>query len=972
MLLETPALAGGNIYTASVLGEAATVGRFLESDPKLAQAKGGPHGWDALTYLCFSQYLRLDAGRSEGFVEAAKALLEAGASANTGWFEKAHQPKPEWESVLYGAAGVAHHTGLTRLLLAHGADPNDGEVTYHAPEGWDNAVLKALVETGKLTADSLATMLLRKHDWHDLEGVTYLLEHGADPNRPTHWGKTAFHQAVQSDNEGRIIEALLEHGGDPTLTTDRSERSGHLGTVRSAVAMAARRGRRDVLESFERRGIDFKLTGAERLVAACAMDREADIAKFAGEEPRAVEELRADGGRLLAGFAGVGNTSGIRRLLDLGVPVEAIFEEGEGYFGVAPNSTALHVAAWRLRAETVALLIERGAEVNRTDGHARTPLMLAVRACVDSYWTERRSPETVAALLEAGADVRGVKFPSDYELVDDLLRPRVQATAERIQRMIRPDALKRDEPLLWSTGTGVEVWNMIGAAIIGDVVALRRMLEKNPALAHCHYHYRTPLYFAVRENQLEAVRLLLERGTDPLALAVNDSLLEITRDRGYAELEQFLKTSLAQTHNASPKGEPVAAAIRERDLAKVRELLDATPELLHQGDERSNQPIHWATMTRQPEVIDELLRRGANIEAKRIDGARPIHLFNGDYHYRGWRDVPEEATTTPAEVLAHLRTRGAYCDIWTACHVGDIERVRELLQQDSSLANRLADCVTYYLGSGSPLRNAAARGHLAIVKLLLAYGADPKQPEPGIAPRGHALYSAVYHRHLEVARVLLEHGAPASAPVESSADALSIALSHKDEPMVELLCSYGAARSVDLLGHDGDVRTAAAVFAANPKMADDVDGFNSAAGNGHEALVRLMLRYQPDLTTRTGAAGKTPELTELLFRHGMNASHPDWLRITPLHEFARQNDLPRARQFLAHGADVHARDEDIRSTPLGWAAKFGKIEMVQLLLEHGARPNHPDDPPWATPLAWATRRGHAAIADVLREQGATA
>ena len=41
----------------------------------------------------------------------------------------------------------------------------------------------------------------------------------------------------------------------------------------------------------------------------------------------------------------------------------------------------------------------------------------------------------------------------------------------------------------------------------------------------CHHAYRTSLYFAVRENQMEVARFLLERGADPLSLAVNDSLV---------------------------------------------------------------------------------------------------------------------------------------------------------------------------------------------------------------------------------------------------------------------------------------------------------------------------------------------------------------------------------------------------------------------------------------------------------------
>ena len=268
----------------------------------------------------------------------------------------------------------------------------------------------------------------------------------------------------------------------------------------------------------------------------------------------------------------------------------------------------------------------------------------------------------------------------------------------------------------------------------------------------------------------------------------------------------------------------------------MRSLLDASPELLHAGDERSSQPIHWAVMTRQIDVIDELLSRGADIDAARFDGARPIQLTNGDYHFRGWRDVPQGWPTTPAEVLAHLRARGAYCDICTACHMGDLARVREILDQDPSLANRVSEYVTYYLGSGAPLRNAAANGHRAIVELLLSRGADPNLREEGIAPHGHALYSAVANRHLEIARLLLEHGAFPNPEVESSGDALSRAISNSDRPMIDLLCSYGAARALHLLAYSGDVQTAAAVLAANPALADDPDALVNAAGEGHEAL----------------------------------------------------------------------------------------------------------------------------------------
>jgi len=548
--------------------------------------------------------------------------------------------------------------------------------------------------------------------------------------------------------------------------------------------------------------------------------------------------------------------------------------------------------------------------------------------------------------------------------------------------MNRPEELKKNTPLTWSAGTGTDVWDLFCACISGDLEAVKTLVAKDPSLVRCHHGYRKPLYFAVRENQLNVAAFLLDRDPDPFGLAVNDSLIEITQDRGYPEMQRLLETRLAERHGASPRGEPVAAAIREHDLAKLRSLLDATPEMLHAGDKRSCQPIHWAVMTRQLEFIDELLKRGADINARRADGARPIHLTNGDYTFRGWRDVPKDWPTTPEQVYQHLVHRGANVDLGMACATGDLARVRELLDRDPTLVNKVSDYNGYYVGCGAPIKNAAGGGHLDVVRFLLERGADPNLPEEGIAPKGHALHSAVVRGHLEIVRLLLEHGAHPNVEVESSADTLSAALAtagysqvKPNSEMVELLCSHGASRGVHLLAYSGDVLTAAAVFAANPALANDPDALVNAASEGREAFVRLMLRYQPGLPRRVEFPGwavgaKTRELNELLFQHGMNPSAPDWLGITPLHHFARNGDLEKAALFLDHGANLHARDEDICSTPLGWAAKFGRKAMVELLLQRGAQTNLPDDPPWAAPLAWAIRRGHAEIAELLRKNGA--
>jgi ankyrin repeat protein len=335
ILAAHPEVAGANIHAAAILGDDTAVCRFIAQDPKNVTAKSPPYGGDALNYLGLSKYLRLDPVRSDAFLRAATALLDAGADPNTGFWTTG--PHPERETALYGAAGVAHHAGMTRLLLERGADPNDEEAVYHSPESYDNACVRLLVETGKITPDNLSLMLIRKHDWHDYDGAKWLLEHGASPNHQRTRGWLAIHHALARDNSLSMIALLLDHGADPALAKDGV----------TAVAKAAREGRGDVLELFEQRGIPIDLDGVDRLIAACARGDTGSVRSIAEREPRLIGEMLAMGGDLLARFAGTGNLPGVAQLLDLGVDVAAPFTEGDGYHDEPKHSLAIHVAAWR-------------------------------------------------------------------------------------------------------------------------------------------------------------------------------------------------------------------------------------------------------------------------------------------------------------------------------------------------------------------------------------------------------------------------------------------------------------------------------------------------------------------------------------------------------------------------------------------------------------------------------------------------
>jgi len=174
-------------------------------------------------------------------------------------------------------------------------------------------------------------MLARKFNWHDDEGVHWLLEHGADANWPL-WGSRPLHWALRQGTPIHYFEWLADHGADPLLP----DKNGTL-----PVADAARHGRADVLELFEKRGVVIALEGDDAFLAACAKANQSEARKLAEADPSLVERMQSQNPGLLADFAGAGNTAAVRLMLDLGFDpgmprVKPEWDAGE---------TALHIAA---------------------------------------------------------------------------------------------------------------------------------------------------------------------------------------------------------------------------------------------------------------------------------------------------------------------------------------------------------------------------------------------------------------------------------------------------------------------------------------------------------------------------------------------------------------------------------------------------------------------------------------------------
>lgn len=177
---------------------------------------------------------------------------------------------------------------------------------------------------------------------------------------------------------------------------------------------------------------------------------------------------------------------------------------------------------------------------------------------------------------------------------------------------------------------------------------------------------------------------------------------------------------------------------------------------------------------RADEAVRLVRETPALVRSRDANGASPILLAV----YYGKRDIANALADAAGSI-----------DLFEACALGRVERIKELLRQDPSL-------VSAYAPDGfPPVGLAAFFGHLDAVKTLIAAGADVHAAARNPL-KVQAIHAAVASKNIDIVRAVLAAGADANAPQQQGFRPMHEAAGSANRALAELLMQHGADLSL--------------------------------------------------------------------------------------------------------------------------------------------------------------------------------
>jgi ankyrin repeat protein len=376
-----------DLCAAAAAGDVTSVRRLVAAGT--VNLDQGPLGTTPLVYACQSRLLVTDAARRDSIVECARLLLAAGADPNRGFMRSPGDAPETVQTAIYGAAGIANHPHLTRLLIDAGARPTDSETVYHTAEFADTTCLALILpHAGQ---DDIDYCLARALDFEHPDAALLFVKHGANVDRQVSW----------FNNQTHLMKAIAEHC-DIGLIEAMIAQSRHLDRVDdqglTAFRYAVRFGNAAAARLLRTAGASTEgVSALDRFGDACMTGQADQAASIAAAAP---EVVRVIDPRLMEKAVRQDNHRALRLFVANGIPVDS-----------NADMPPLHNACFWGHHDTAKVLVELGASLTHANEHGGTALGATITGslmCHDRRGGPRaRPPEAIA--------------PGDYPRIVELL-----------------------------------------------------------------------------------------------------------------------------------------------------------------------------------------------------------------------------------------------------------------------------------------------------------------------------------------------------------------------------------------------------------------------------------------------------------------------------------------------------------------------------------------------------------------------
>jgi ankyrin repeat protein len=311
----------------------------------------------------------------------------------------------------------------------------------------------------------------------------------------------------------------------------------------------------------------------------------------------------------------------------------------------------------------------------------------------------------------------------------------------------RPGGIQNWEPLLYACHTCLHHQAPDRAAGLVEIARTLLALGANPnAEYHWNWHRelpRTALWAALcATSHLPLAEVLLEAGANP----TDGVSMHITAGSGNIAALELLHRFGVNVDGIAGGVPPLRYILGWADKdTGVRWLLEhgANPNL--PWGEQNDAPLHIAAQRWDVPMVELLVRHGADIHQRRVDG-RTAHTL-AELH--GNRQIAEWLLAHGAKSeLSPLE------DFIAICTRGDRAGAEAMLRADPKLRGQLTR--EHHLLMHVP----AERGDAKVLEAMLACGFDPNvKDSDGVT----ALHRAAMAGHASATRALIEHGAAVNA-----------------------------------------------------------------------------------------------------------------------------------------------------------------------------------------------------------------